>query len=902
MKIFPGFRQFFHLSTFRPDPEGDLEEELSFHFRQTEEELIERGLSPAEAREESHRRFGNVREYRRKMGRIDRRTAARSRRIAFFESVLQDLAYVARGMRREPGFTAAVVFTLALGIGANSTMFGVVDHLLLAPPAHVQEPDDVVRLQVYRTWSFVGSPDVYSYMPYSDYQDFLGAQTLESVAAFGEMEMVLGEGDDAEHVAALLTTASFFPLLGVQPVVGRFFDESEDEPGVPGVAVLSYGLWQRRFGGQRDIVGRSLAVGNGLYTVVGIAPQGFNGVDLEPVDLFLPVQARTTYQGSDEWVANRGWYWLQTLARLSPSSSREAAVQEATTLHRNGRRELLEEGRYSDDARIVLGSIHAALGPDAPDEVQVSRWLVGVTFVVLLIACANVANLLLTRGIRRRRELGIRVALGISRRRLVRQLFLESTILAGLGGIMGLAMAYWGGQAVRTAFLPQVAWPPSPVNGRALLFTFGVAVTTGFLAGMAPAWTRAREGLADTLKEGGRGGTARWSRSQTALLVTQAALSVVLLVGAGLFVKSLTRAQSMDMGLDPEGLIVASVELDGEWEAPALLELANRATERLEASPGIGNVSLTSNPPFGGMQAFDLYLPGMDSIPAPRGVTPLVTIASPNYLSTLGIQVVTGRVFTDQEAAAGARVAVVTENMAEGIWGAESAVGQCLLVNERESPCWEIVGVVEASRLTNLDKQIPWQYYLPLGEEAIALGVEPEAFLIRAEGDGRELLAPIRRELRALDPAVRFANAALLQERIDPHLRPWKLGATMFSLFGVLALMVAAVGLYSVLAFMVAMRTREMGVRSAMGASRFRLIRMVLSQSVAVTAIGVTLGLTIAVIAAGKVGPLLFGTSARDPQVLVGVGAVLLVVALAAGAVPAWAAARVDPMKALRAD
>jgi predicted permease len=527
---------------------------------------------------------------------------------------------------------------------------------------------------------------------------------------------------------------------------------------------------------------------------------------------------------------------------------------------------------------------------------------VGVTFIVLLIACANVANLLLARGARRRRELGIRVALGISRRRLIRQLFLESTILAAMGGVVGLAMAYWGGEAVRGSFLPQVAWPPSPVNERVLLFTLGVALATGLLAGMAPAWSRVREGLADTLREGGRWGTARRSRSQTVLLVTQAALSVVLLVGAGLFVKSLTHAQNMDLGIDPEGLIVASLEMDGEWEASALLDLANTATERLEALPGVREVGLTSRPPFAGMAAFDLFVPGMDSIPAPRGITPFVTIASSAYLSTLGIQLQQGRMFTNQEAAAGARVAVVTENMAGGIWGGESALGKCLLVSDRESPCWEVVGVVESSRLTNLDGQIPWQYYLPMGEAAFALEARPGALLVRAEGQGRELLAPLRRELRALDPAVRFANVALLQDSIDPHLRPWRLGATMFTLFGFLALIVAAMGLYSVLAFNVARRTRELGVRSAMGASRARLITMVLRQSVAVTGIGVFLGLVGASILSGKVGPLLFSTSPRDLQVMLGVVAVLLAVALIAGAIPAWAAAKVDPMRALRTE
>jgi predicted permease len=902
MKILSGVRRFFHLGAFRPDPEGDLETELSFHLRQTEEEFLAQGLSPAEARDEAHRRFGNVSHYRKELGRIDRRTAARSRRLAFLEIVTQDLAYLARGLKREPGFTAAVVLTLALGIGANATLFGVVDHLLLTPPAHVKNPEAVVRLQVNRLSPFTGDPEVMAYQTFEDYQDFLGAGSFESVAAFGDQEVILGRGEAAARVNAIFSTSSFFPLLGVNPAMGRFFDESDDEPGASGVVVLSHGLWQRRFGGREDVLGQSLSIGDGTYSVIGVTPEGFNGVELAPAELFVPIHAYTTHTGSDRWTAHRGYYWLQILGRLASASSRTAAIDEATALHRNGRREMIDEGRYPEDAQILLGSIKAALGPDAPGEIQVSRWLIGVTFIVLLIACANVANLLLARGARRKRELGIRVALGISRRRLVGQLFLESLVLAGLGGAVGLGFAYWGGPLMRTTFLPDVAWNASPVNSRVLLFTFCVAIATGLLAGMAPAWRGADEGVVNSLKEGGRGGTRRRGRSQTALLVAQAALSVVLLVGAGLFVRSLQRAQTMDLGLEPQGVILAELQLDGEWEAEAELNLANRALERLKALPGVASVSVATSTPFWGMMAFDFFVPGMDSIPATVNRGPFVTAGSPEHLSTLGIQLREGRMFTDQEATSGAMVAVLTENMARGLWPTESALGQCFKLNDLESACWEVVGVVEESRLTNLTGDIPWQYYLPMGEAAVSIGMDPGALFIRTQGDPGALLSTVRRELRNLDPSIRFAHVRLLQDLIDPHLRSWRLGATMFSLFGFLALLVATVGLYSVLAFNVTRRTRELGVRSAMGASRTRLLNMVLRQAVGVTAVGVFLGLTVAFFASNSLGPLLFNTSPRDSAVMLGVAGVLLIVALVAGAIPAWAAAKVDPMRALRTD
>ena len=902
MKILSGVRRFFRLSAFRPDPEGDLETELSFHFRQTQEELLAQGLSPSDAREEAQRRFGNVSYYRKELTRIDHQTAARSSRLAFLEAVAQDLGYVARGLRRGPGFTAAVVLTLALGIGANATMFGVVDRLLLSPPAHVEDPDNVVRLQVHRLSPFTGTPTTMAYQTFADYQDFAGAGSLESVAAFGDQEVILGRGEDAARVSAIFSTTSFFPLLGVVPARGRFFDESEDEPGAPGVAVISHGLWQRRLGGREDILEQTLSIGNGSFSVVGVAPEGFNGVDLAPVDLFLPVHAFTTHLGSDSWVTGRGFYWLQILGRLASADSRQIAADEASALHLNGRREYIDQGRYSEDARIVFGSLKAALGPDAPGEIQLSRWLIGVTFIVLLIACANVANLLLARGARRRRELGIRVALGISRRRLVGQLLLESTALAGLGGVVGLAMAYWGGHLMRTVFLPEVAWYSSPVNGRVLVFTLGVAVATGLLAGMAPALKGADEEVVNSLKEGGRGGIGGGARGQAALLVLQAALSVILLVGAGLFVRSLHRAQDMDLGLDPQGLIVANLQLDGEWEPAAALDLSYRATERLEQIPGISSASVASMSPFRGMAAFEIFVPGLDSIPAPRSLGPFITAGSPNHLSTLGIQLREGRMYTDQEANSGARVAVVTENMAQGLWPSESALGQCFMLNDRDSPCWEVVGVAEVSHLTNLTGEVPWQYYLPFGEITTEMGMEPGALMIRAQGDARALLASVRSELRNLDPGVRFAHVRLQQDLIDPQLRSWKLGATMFSLFGVLALLVATVGLYSVLAFNVARRTRELGVRSAVGASRSRLLSMILRQAVGVTGVGVLLGLAVSFLASKSLGPLLFHTSAKDPLVMVSVAASLVVVALAAGAIPAWAAAKIDPMKALRTD
>jgi predicted permease len=468
--------------------------------------------------------------------------------------------------------------------------------------------------------------------------------------------------------------------------------------------------------------------------------------------------------------------------------------------------------------------------------------------------------------------------------------------------MVGLAFAYAGGNLLRSAFLPQVAWFGSPVDMRVFLLTAILSGATGLLAGLAPALKGSRGDVVQALKDGDRGGSARRSRSQTLLLLTQAALSVILLAGAGLFIQSLHQAQDLDLGLEPEGLVLAELDLDGEREIPAELALWQEAMERVRRLPGVQSASLGSNVPFRGMAAFDLFAEGVDSIPAPRSYGPFVSAGSEGHLNTLGVALREGRMFTDQEAAAGARVVVVTENMARGIWGQENPLGRCLMINDRAAPCWEVVGVVEDHHLSGVTGEAPWQYYLPFGEATMELELQPGALFIRSAGDASSLLGPTRRELQALDPAVRFAHVRLQQDLVDPQLRSWRLGATMFSLFGALALIVAAVGLYSVLAFNVSRRIREMGVRSAVGASRTNLITLVVREAMEVVVVGITLGITLSLLAGPRLGPLLFQTSPRDPAILGTVAAILLLVATAASALPAWRASRVDPISALRAE
>jgi len=898
MSTFEGLRRVFRIAGVRRDVKADLDEELDFHFQMTVDELVTQGMSPATARAEAHRRFGDVRRYRRELERTDRKRVNLARWAEFLFIVRQNIAYSLRGMRRWPGFTAAVVATLALGIGANATMFGIVDRLLLKPPAHVRDAGQVRRLAVSAESLFrPGQNFTFTYLSYPDFNDWLEAESFEHVAAYTLNRVTLGRGEEAIRVSASFASGAFFPLLGVRPELGRFFDASDDQPGAVPVAVLSYGFWQREYGGDPDVLGTALDGGSTNYTVIGVAPRGFTGIELEAVDVWAPLNAFLAEPGNEERRVRRTSYWLQTIARLSPGVSHTGAQTEATHLHRAGRRELIEAERWDANAVVIDSPIQTARGPRASEESVVSRWLAGVALVVLLIACANVANLLLARGARRKKEIAVRLALGISRRRLVGELLTDSVMLAGFGGLVALLIAAWGGEFVRSALLGDVTWAGSPVDARVLAFTAGLALFTGLAAGLVPALQASRPSLSRDLKEGTREGRSRRSRTRLALLVAQGALSVVLLVGAGLVVRSLQHVESIDLGLVPEGVLVARLEFEpGERTADELKRIYGQALERLKTVPAIEAASAAGGIPFISGSIAPLFVPGLDSLPP--GSRPWIDAVWPGYFATMGSAVMRGRDFNDSDDAGSMRVAVVNEAMASALWGIDSPLGKCIQIGSRDAECTYVVGVV-ANRRYHEILNPEWVYFVPMAQ---ADELEPLAIFVRGSSDPQQLAATVRRELIAGNPNVRYAVVQPLQDLIDPKLRHFRLGATMFTVFGLLALIVAALGLFSVLAFNVSQRTHEIGVRSALGASRNGIVRLIMRQALGLTLLGVSIGLAIALAAANILEPILYEVSPRDPLVLGGVALTLVLVAAAAGIIPASRAARVDPVAALRSE
>ena len=905
MRLPDGIRRLFRLGSLRRDVRGDLDDELDFHFEETVRHLIADGVPEEEALELTRARFGDERAYRNALERIDEGRVRMRERSELIDTAARSAAFAVRSLRRTPGFTVSVVAILALGIGANAVMFGVVDRLLLSPPQHVVDAERVRLLHVRRA-IFNGEILTGRTVTFPDYRDFLGVGAFESVAAYAEpRETTVGHAPSAEQARVAAATASLFPLLGVQPALGRFFREEEDLIGADPTAVLAHEYWERERGGDPGVLGSSISVGQGTYTVVGVAPPGFTGAELMPVDIWLPAQVHQSIESGDTWHDNRGSYWLHTVARLAPGATEAGAAAEATAAHRGGRAEMMAEDRYDPDAEVVVAPIIAAQGPTPAAEAGVARWLAGVSAIVLLIACFNVANLLLAKAIEGRREIAVRIALGVGRARLTGDLVAESVLLSGLGAVAALLAARLLGPNLHRALLPEVAFTDAGLGGRLLAFTAAAALLAGLLTGVVPALQAVRSDLAETLRSGGRGLSGGGSRTRVALLLGQAALSVVLLVGAGLFLRSLRAAEQLDLGFDDDRIVVVSLEwnetLPGE-ERQAIYEEAVAGIRRLRDVRAAG---LTYTVPFRtSIGLGQPRIPGRDSIPRHSSGGPYVNKVGAGYFEAMGLTILQGRGIEPRDDAVGAApVAVVSESMARAVWPEGDGLGACMVLDSEaeDAPCTEVIGVVENHRRQELVEDDPhFLFYINQGHPDFV--GPPRALMAGTTGPAGAVVASVREEARGVSPQVRFVDAVALSDYVAPQMRSWRLGASMFTAFGVLALIVAGWGLYSVLAFDVTLRRRELGIRSALGAGTERLVGLVLKRALVLVAVGVAVGVTASWGAAPLVQPLLFRVRAADPTVYGLVALTLLAVAALAGSVPAWRATRVDPREALQAD
>jgi putative ABC transport system permease protein len=915
-----GIRRLFRLTPSRASIDRAVDDELQFHFDMTTRELMANGMTPDDARREAERRFGDVSKHRERLAAIDRAQATTVRRVEWWSGVAQDVRYAVRGVRLKPGFAAAIVLTLGLGIGANATMFGIVDRLLFRPPAHLIEPDRVNRLYFARVNAgkeFFGDE--------TQYQRFLdisqSATTLETTAAYAPRRFAVGTGTETQDVAVGGATASLWSLFDVKPVIGRFFTADEDRPpNGSKVVVLSYSYWQTQFAGARSVVGQPLKIGPSTYTIIGVAPAGFAAMELETPAAFVPLLASADDAYAGVWVQCRTEYcltWIDMYARRKPGVSVEAATNDLTRAFQDSyRKQVAMSPRTTSleiaKPRVVVGSMLAQRGPNQGADTRVATWLLGVAGIVLLIACANVGNLLLGRALRRRREIAVRIALGVSRARLLRQLLIESLLLASLGCVAGLAIAQWGGGVLRAVLMPGVEWSSAIADPRVALFAAGIAVAAGLVCGLAPAVSAGRTDIATALKSGVREGHASRSRLRTSLLVTQAALSVVLLVGAGLFVRSLRNVGQVKLGYDADHLLWVEPRLRGtklDATGKGLLRLA--LLDRAQHAPGATQAALDLGVPFLNEYNTQLFVAGVDSVERlgefhQREVTP-------TFFETVGTRILRGRGITEEDRAGGPRAIVVSEAMAKALWPNQDALGKCIRVNTETSPCSAVVGVAENIKQQSLADDPGLTFYLAFNQTE-AIDASPTSrtkgvgsavlggLFIRTKGPADAAIERVRRDLQQVMPGAGYVTVTSMSRILAPQMRSWQLGATMFAVFGALALVLAAVGLYSVVAYSVAQRMHEMGVRVALGAQARDVIGLVVGEGLRVVGPGIALGGTIALLAGRWIAPLLFNVSPKDPSVFASVVGTLLAVAVVGSWLPALRAAHVDPNEALRAD
>ena len=885
---------------------AELEEELSFHREAIERELIARGHAPAEARRAARRAMGNE---------LLMREASRGVWLwPRLEAVWQDARETLRGLRRSPAFTAGVMFTFALGVGANTAMFSLIDQLMLRPPPLLRDPGSVHRVYMYRTSRGVEIPTGGQYVRYADLARW--TVSFAAIAGHSLQQLAVGVGQDARELRIAVVSASFFEFFDAAPVAGRYFTVTEDAPPVGSpVAVLSYAMWQTQYGGRAEAVGSTLQIDAVVYTIIGVAPNGFAGLwPLRPPAAFIPVAIFAASDIGAEWPTTyNSSFGIGTLVRRKAGVSIDAASADLTNaLTHSYRAEHAAEGDLRTDRiaalrlRAIAGSVLPERGPSRSNVARVATWLAGVTFIVLLIACANVASLLLARALAMRRQTAVRIALGVSRTRLTVQLLTESMLLAAMGSVLGIGVAIWMGATLRASFLPGTAPVAVATDGRTMMFTAVVSLAVGVFTGVLPILQARRLTLVDDLKSGVRAGTYQRSRARGALIILQGALSVVLLVGAGLFVRSLQNVRNVPLGFDADSVLVVELAMrDTELDSARTAALREQLLAAALTVPGIQHASLQRAVPFGGMTSWPLFVEDIDSV-SQFGRFDLNAV-SPDYFRTMGTRILRGRGIEAGDIAGAQHVMVVGASMAAVLWPGQDPLGRCVRMQDRRPfrppetlPCRYVVGIAEDIHTQSLGPETRYFYhYLPAAQFRPQDG---GGLFVRARGDTRRFIDPVRRRLQEEMPGTAYVTVTPLAENIEGETRSWVMGATVFTAFGALALLLAAVGLYSVIAYNVAQRRQELAVRAALGAAARDLVGLVVADGLRLAVTAAFVGMAIALVAARWVAPLLFNQSAHDPIVFGIVTGVLLLVAAVASAIPAIRGARVHPNAALKAD
>jgi putative ABC transport system permease protein len=874
--------------------ERELDDELRFHIDHEVAKYRSQGFSEPEAMRRATLAFGGVDRVK-----DDSRD---NRGTILIETTVQDIRYSIRGLRSRPAFTFGVMITLGLGIGANASMFGIVDQLLFRAPAFMRDPATVHR--VYLT--LVGD-DEHRVSHNFQFPRFLDLQrethSFSAMSAFSTTPSAIGDGEETRERQVTAASGNYFEFFNARPALGRFFTPQDDSvPRGSPVVVLGHAYWLSEFGGSADVLGKQIRIGHTLHTIIGVAPKGFTGMSDQGVPaMYVPITTHAWDVRGYDYSRRYTWSWLEIIARRKPGVSIAAAESDLSEAHVRSRMienpELGANGVALLRPRGALGPVQIGRGPQANNESKVVVWVGGVAIIVLLIACANVANLLLSRAVTRQREIALRLALGVSRGRLVRQLLTESLVLAVLGGLIGVATAQWGTAAVRAFFLPKELTMSVFTDSRTLVVALVATLVAAILTGIAPAVKAVRSDLTNALGAGAREAGARPSPARTALLVFQATLSVVLLIGAGLFVRSLHNVRTMRLGYDVDPLVVLSESMRGvKLSQSEAVALEQRVIDEVKAVPGVVSATPAATVPFWSNEQHALYVAGIDS--AWKLGRFLLQAGNLEYFKTFGTRIIRGRSFENTDGATAPRVLIASQGLTKLLWPGQDPIGKCARIGSDRAPCSTVIGVAEDMQARTLGVTNEYSYYIPITQYAGPTGMQ----VVRVEGEADAYVETLRRHLQRVMPGASYVTVRPMRSMVDPTMKSWRVGATMFLGFGVLALVLAAVGLYSVIAYAVAQRRQEIGVRIALGASRRSIVGLVVGSGVRVVTLGIVAGVAIAFWASRWLGTLLFRQSPTDPAVYAAVAGVLITVALVATALPGFRAARVDPNVALRSD
>ena len=807
------------------------------------------------------------------------------------ETLIKDIRYGIRGLRKRPGFTFVAVLTLALGIGANTAIFSVVNAVLLKPLAF-KDPDRLVI--VWEDAAFAGFPR--NTPAPANYYDWKSQnRSFEDMAATASASFNLTGDGDPERVAAHRVSANFFPLLGVQPLLGRPFLQEEDRDGGNKVALLSYQLWQTRYGGAADVVNRNIQMNGEKYTVVGVMPAGFQFLDKE-VRLWVPMALEQEQQ------VNRGAHYLNVVARLKPDVSVTQAQADMSALMTNMAHDHPNE-MFDGKLGAVVLSLREQLVGDSRRPLLVL--LVAVAFV-LLIACANVAGLLLARAVSRRREIALRVALGASRSRVVRQLLTESLLLATAGGVLGAVLAWWS-----FGFLQRLVPEALTISTnlhldlKVLLFAFLISLTTGVVFGLVPALQSAKVDLNETLKQSSSRTTST-GRLRSSMIVFEVALSIVLLVGAGLLIQTLFHLFNQYSEMQPDRLLTMRTVLprDTKYKEPAKrTAFYQQVLERVEHLPGVVSAGYSTSVPLGWKGGTSGFYPEGVKDPVP-GMTYDANHrqVSSDYLQAMKIPLRQGRYLTRQDNEQSLPVVVVNETMARQYWPGQSAVGRRFKLGDpnEDLPWVEIVGVVGDVRQMGLDEAVKAEMYLPYQQVEEQPWFIPRDLAIRTSGETSSLVGAVRQVIREIDPDQPISNVATMSDLLGEEAGQRRVGMIMLAAFSVLALLLASIGIYGVLAYFVTQHTNEIGVRLALGATPRNILLMIVKRGMGLTLLGISIGLAASFALTRLMTSLLFEVKAVDPLTFLFVPLLLAVAALLACSIPARRAMKVDPLVALR--